>query len=284
MAKYNEAVEEIENQVKNAQEMVSEKLGKIASVSSEMEEFEQRIVDLKLELTSLTVKLENSNNTLRRLKELLIKGKEVLFTDSRGKLDYYVKAVKHQNEWILIDTALHSKIALKVFPHLPEISKVKIEGVFEWQLLAALNIPGIGRSLSKDLLADRNLLQLSGMNITELIALPNIAEERGLAIINGIFSNYQYLSDLGNMLPTKKPEIKVEGLTKVCFTGKFPKNKKVYYELLERIGGYEIMNKVNKETQILVVADPTKESNKTKSAKKKGIKIMGLDELLPGDI
>jgi len=49
--------------------MVSEKLGKIAAVSSEMEEFEQRIVDLKLKLTSLTVKLENSNNTLRRLKE-----------------------------------------------------------------------------------------------------------------------------------------------------------------------------------------------------------------------
>jgi len=69
MAKYNEAVEEIENQVKNAQEMVSEKLEKIAAVSSEMEEFEQRIVDLKLKLTSLTVKLENSNNTLRRLKE-----------------------------------------------------------------------------------------------------------------------------------------------------------------------------------------------------------------------
>ena len=69
MAKYNEAVEEIENQVKNAQEMVSDKLEKIAAVSSEMEEFEQRIVDLKLKLTSLTVKLENSNNTLRRLKE-----------------------------------------------------------------------------------------------------------------------------------------------------------------------------------------------------------------------
>jgi len=47
-----------------------------------------------------------------RLTELLTKGKEVLFTDSRGKLDYYVKAVKHENEWILIDTALHSKIAL----------------------------------------------------------------------------------------------------------------------------------------------------------------------------
>ena len=51
-----------------------------------------------------------------RLTELLIKGSEVLFTDSRGKLDYYVKAVKKGEEWILIDTAIHSKIASKVFP------------------------------------------------------------------------------------------------------------------------------------------------------------------------
>ena len=69
MARYNEAVENVENQVKNAQEMVSEKLKQIAAVSSEMEAFDQKIVDLKLKLTSLTAKLENNNNTLRRLKE-----------------------------------------------------------------------------------------------------------------------------------------------------------------------------------------------------------------------
>jgi len=69
MARYNEAVENVENQVKNAQEMVSEKLEQIAAVSSEMEAFDQKIVDLKLKLTSLTAKLENNNNTLRRLKE-----------------------------------------------------------------------------------------------------------------------------------------------------------------------------------------------------------------------
>ncbi len=69
MTRYNEAVENVENQVKNAQEMVSEKLEQIAAVSSEMEAFDQKIVDLKLKLTSLTAKLENSNNTLKRLKE-----------------------------------------------------------------------------------------------------------------------------------------------------------------------------------------------------------------------
>jgi DNA ligase (NAD+) len=163
-----------------------------------------------------------------------------------------------------------------------EISKVKGLGVYEWQLLAALNIPGIGRSLSKDLLAERNLMELSGMNITELTNLPSIGEERGLAIIKGIFDNYQLLHDLGQILPIKKEEVvEVSGdAIKVCFTGKFPEKKSYYYDLLKEKGGYEIMNKVNKDTQMLVVADPTKESNKTKAAKKKGIKIVGIDELI----
>ena len=47
-----------------------------------------------------------------RLTELLVKGRKVLFNDSRGKLDYYIRAVKIDEEWVLIDTAQHSKIAL----------------------------------------------------------------------------------------------------------------------------------------------------------------------------
>jgi len=60
-----------------------------------------------------------------RLKELLIEGAEILFNYSRGKLKYYIKAVKADEEWVLIDTALHSKIARKVFEILPEFSEVK---------------------------------------------------------------------------------------------------------------------------------------------------------------
>jgi sugar fermentation stimulation protein A len=60
-----------------------------------------------------------------RLKELLIEGVDVLFTYSKGKLKYYIKAVRTENEWVLIDTALHSNIAKKVFEFLPEFSKVK---------------------------------------------------------------------------------------------------------------------------------------------------------------
>jgi len=60
-----------------------------------------------------------------RLQELLVKGRFVLFSKSKGKLDYYLKAVKINDEWVLIDTALHSKIALKLIKLLPEFSEYK---------------------------------------------------------------------------------------------------------------------------------------------------------------
>lgn len=60
-----------------------------------------------------------------RLKELLIKGTKVLFTYSKGKLKYYIKAVRTKDEWVLLDTALHSKIAMKIFEYLPEFSSAQ---------------------------------------------------------------------------------------------------------------------------------------------------------------
>ena len=47
-----------------------------------------------------------------RLKELLIEGREVLLSaNPNGKLDFKLVAVKHEGEWVLVNTALHSKIA-----------------------------------------------------------------------------------------------------------------------------------------------------------------------------
>lgn len=69
MARYDKAMAEIENDVKAAQNSVSEKLEQISIVSSEMEDFNRRIVDHKLKLTASDARLENSNNTLKRLKE-----------------------------------------------------------------------------------------------------------------------------------------------------------------------------------------------------------------------
>ncbi|MBC8199154.1 MAG: chromosome segregation protein SMC [Desulfobacterales bacterium] len=69
IAKYNKELSEITNSVKTAQDKVAETSKKIDSASSEMENFNQSVIDLNLELTALNARLENSNNTLRRLEE-----------------------------------------------------------------------------------------------------------------------------------------------------------------------------------------------------------------------
>jgi len=60
-----------------------------------------------------------------RLKELLIKGVDVLFTYSKGKLKYYIKAVRADSEWVLIDSALHSNLAQKSFQYISDFNNIK---------------------------------------------------------------------------------------------------------------------------------------------------------------
>jgi len=115
-----------------------------------------------------------------RLKELLIEGREVLFTDSRGKLDYYVKAVKNGDDWIIIDTAIHSKIALRVFPYLPEIAKAS-EIRKEVQ---------IGKSRI-DFVLDGVPLEVKGVTLVkeDLALFPDAPTERGTRHVQEIIDN-----------------------------------------------------------------------------------------------
>lgn len=105
-----------------------------------------------------------------RLKELLVKNAEILFTYSRGKLKYYIKAVKTDDEWILIDTALHSKIAMKIFEFLPEFSHVK-------EIRKEVNI---GNSRI-DFLLDDIPLEVKGVTLVKnnIALFPDAPTERG---------------------------------------------------------------------------------------------------------
>jgi len=69
ISKYNQAITDIEDRVAKAQAAVTETTVGIASVSRETDLFNQSMVDLKLKLTSLDARLDNSNHTLKRLKE-----------------------------------------------------------------------------------------------------------------------------------------------------------------------------------------------------------------------
>ncbi len=71
IAKYHEAFAEISDQITRLQDAVTETSNKIGSVTSQMDSFNQGIVDLKLKLTTLNAKLENNTNTLKRLEDFL---------------------------------------------------------------------------------------------------------------------------------------------------------------------------------------------------------------------
>lgn len=167
---------------------------------------------------------------------------------------------------------------------LNEIQKIKENGVYEWQILAAMNIPRIGRSLSK-ILSEKfglnGLIDLCNEDncINQLCEIEGIEEKRAIDIKTGVLENIEYIIDLFNLLPLKKYDA-VENivLPTVCFSGKFPEKKSHYYEKLE--GKYVILNKVSKDLNILVVADPSKNSTKQQKAEKIGVKIMSIDEIM----
>jgi len=115
-----------------------------------------------------------------RLKELLQTGTSVLFTDSRGKLKYYIKAVDKNGELILLDSALHSKIALRLFDILPEFSKVNT---------IAKEVP-LGNSRI-DFVLDDVPLEVKGVSlvIEETALFPDAPTKRGRRHVKEIIEN-----------------------------------------------------------------------------------------------
>ncbi|MDQ1331928.1 MAG: chromosome segregation protein, partial [Thermodesulfobacteriota bacterium] len=69
IAKYNDALSVIEREVSDAREKTEALSGRIGSATLELSSYDQKVVDLKLKLTSLNAKLENGNNSLKRLRE-----------------------------------------------------------------------------------------------------------------------------------------------------------------------------------------------------------------------
>ena len=67
--KQNQLVGSIENHIQTAQTNISDISGKITRLSEELNDFNQATMDLRLKQTTLQADLENSHNTLKRLKE-----------------------------------------------------------------------------------------------------------------------------------------------------------------------------------------------------------------------
>lgn len=165
-----------------------------------------------------------------------------------------------------------------------EINKIKKAGVNDWQVLASLNIHGIGRTLSKQILSvyDLDSLITFTEDVLKLSELPNMGDKRSKELHEGLDENRDYLIDLLTTIPViqTKGEEK-EDMDKICFTGKMPE-KRSYYETIAEERGLEPSKTVNKDLAILVCMDPESGSSKMVKAKKLGIKVISVDEFMRG--
>jgi len=93
VVRYNDSISRIENELKTAQDLVTQRSSEISKVSAEWETANQRIIDHKLKLTALNARLENTSNTLRRLREFQAEG-----VDQLKQLAQEIKHKKHRQE------------------------------------------------------------------------------------------------------------------------------------------------------------------------------------------
>lgn len=152
--------------------------------------------------------------------------------------------------------------------------------VEDYSLLAALNIPGIGKNMAKKILGIHSLGELRDLTVEELSQINGIGPERSGAIFSELRNQSAFLDELLSSVEiiTTKNRLSGSGPT-ICFTGKMPE-KRSYYENLARKHGYETADSVTRELSLLVAADINETGGKLDKAKTYGVKIVKLDDWL----
>ena len=154
----------------------------------------------------------------------------------------------------------------------------------DWQILASLNIRGIGPNIARGILEKHTLEELESLSVEELASIDQIGPERASAIAETIAEGKEFLASLLSVLHvkvSKKDPSKASGPDKptICFTGKMPE-KRSYYEALAAGNGYEAVDSVTSSLSLLVAADLSSASGKIQKAEKAGIKVMELSSWL----
>lgn len=150
--------------------------------------------------------------------------------------------------------------------------------VNDYQVLAALNIRNIGPNVAKSILAEYDLSELRKLSVEQLSAIEGVGPERAEALFCELRNQADFLDELlacVNVTNTK--DQKSPNLPKICFTGKMPESRS-YYEQLAADNGFEPVNSVTKDLNLLVAEDINSGSSKITKAEKAGVKVISLDE------
>jgi len=154
----------------------------------------------------------------------------------------------------------------------------KAREVDDFQIIAALNIPGIGANIAKLLLEKFSIAELRQASAETLAEIPGIGPERAGAITETLRERSDELDELLNAV-TVRTAANTADAPGICFTGKMPE-KRSFYEKLAQERGYAPMDSVTAKLSLLVAADVNDSSSKLKNARKLGVKIVSLDEFL----
>ncbi|MBO4631845.1 MAG: hypothetical protein J5858_07985 [Lentisphaeria bacterium] len=151
----------------------------------------------------------------------------------------------------------------------------------DYQLLASLNIKGIGPNIAKAILKSHTLRELEGMDREQLAQLEGIGPERAGAIETELHERKAEIDELLEcltVLQTKSDSSEKDRPT-VCFTGKMPE-KRSYYENLAAAHGYESVDSVTSALSLLVTAGSDSTSSKAVKAARLGVRVMTLEDWL----
>ena len=156
----------------------------------------------------------------------------------------------------------------------------KARDVNDYQVLTALNIPTVGKTVSKAILQEYTLSELRELDEEKLAMMNGVGPERAKAIERELLTQSFFLDDLLNCVNLIQTKGQVsEAKPTICFTGKMPE-KRSFYEKIAIERGYEPVSAIKSSLSILVALDPNGGSSKLKKAAKAGIKIMGLEDWL----
>ncbi|MBQ1197168.1 MAG: hypothetical protein IIX47_01010, partial [Spirochaetaceae bacterium] len=149
--------------------------------------------------------------------------------------------------------------------------------------LASLNIPSLGRNVSKLLVKNFSKDAILNLKFTynDLIKIHGIGEISAKEVVEGMKENLDEIKLIAKHF-TFEGEEKIENLQSagtICFTGKMENKRSVMEELAKSIG-FAPVDAVTKDLTVLVCADPNSGSSKLQKAKKNGTKIISEQEFM----
>jgi DNA ligase (NAD+) len=150
--------------------------------------------------------------------------------------------------------------------------------VDDFQVVAALNIRGIGANVAKSILEHHSLNELKTLSVEELSAIDGVGPERAEALFRELREQSDFLDELLGVV--KVNQTKGTGASSaptVCFTGKMPE-KRSFYANLAKTRGFEPSDSVSSSLALLVANDPSAGGGKLAKAAKLDVRIVALDD------